>query len=80
VLRLTARVYELLGNDRRALRLLDRAVRAAEQMGAQPELARAYAVVAPIVARGRPNLRFFGNDAEQCRARARNGFDTFGLT
>lgn len=79
VLRLTARVYELLGNDRRALRLLDHGVRAAEQLGAQPEIARAYAAVAPILARGGPNLRFCGNDAEQCRARARELFEAFDL-
>jgi len=79
VLRLVARVHELLGSERRALGFLDASVRAGEQLGAMPELARSYAAAAPILARRGSDRHFPGIDADQCRVRAEEMFAALGL-
>jgi len=80
VLRLCARIQELAGSDARALQLLDASVRAGEQLGAMPELARSYAAAAPILARRGTDRRFAGVDAEQCRKRAADLFASLDLS
>ncbi len=77
VLRLAGRAQRALGRPRRALRYFDRSVALGERLGARPETARTYAVIADFLRTSGGRLR--GRDADAWRARAREEFDALGL-
>jgi class 3 adenylate cyclase/tetratricopeptide (TPR) repeat protein len=68
--RLTARLHELRGDRRAALRCLERSLREAERLGMRPETARAYADAARVLSQCGPEARCAGLDVATCRDRA----------
>ena len=74
---LVGRVWWLLGRRDRALGAWERAIAAGTRMGAQPELARTWAVAGESLDDG--DTRLVGLDGAACRARALEMFGALGL-